>query len=338
MQPIRNAIEKRFQAAGLWLYRNPRKSLLVILALVVFLGLQIPSITIDTSSEALLHKEDPSLLRYNAFRDQFGRAELIIIAVDAPEIFNTTCLTRLKAFHEDLENEVPYLREVTSLINVRQTRGKGDELIVQDLLAEWPEKAIDLDQLRTMVMQTPFYPNYIVSKDGRITAVIIETEASLQGTESHEDPLAGFEEEDPAQAGGSPDKRYFSEKENREVVETISRLVAKHTRERFSLEPGRWTCHCLRFQSGHPGGCRAMHRIDPFSGCPVPGDTFPKTVRHSAAHHRHRHHAALHHGCHGASQHPHQNHHHHYSGVSTLSGRMRLGPYPGYLLPRACKG
>ena len=226
---------KGFQAAGLWLYGNPWKTLLITLAVVVFLTFQIPSITIDTSSEALLHKEDPSLLRYNAFRDQFGRAELIIIAVDAPEIFDETCLTRLKAFHEDLENEVPYLREVTSLINARQTRGENDELIVQDLLAEWPEKAIDLDELRTMVMQNPFYANYIVSKDGQVTAVIIETEASIQEGESSEDPLAGFEEEEPAPTGDNPDKRYFSEKENREVVETINRIVAKHARSDFRL-------------------------------------------------------------------------------------------------------
>ena len=235
MRTFRDKIDKKFQAAGLWLYCNPRKTLLVTLAVVVFLTFQIPSITIDTSSEALLHKEDPSLIRYNAFRDQFGRAELIIIAVDAPEIFDERCLTRLKAFHEDLENEVPYLREVTSLINARQTRGENDGLIVQDLLAEWPEKAIDLDELRTMVMQNPFYLNYIVSEDGQVTAVIIETEASILAAESSEDPLAGFEEEEPVPTGDNPDKRYFSEKENREVVETINRIVAKHARGDFRL-------------------------------------------------------------------------------------------------------
>ena len=107
MNRLRDSIEKKFQAAGLWLYGNPYKTLSIMLALVLFLTFQIPSITIDTSSEALLRKTDPSLLQYNAFRDQFGRAELIIIAVEPPDIFNRGFLTRLKAFHEDLENEVP---------------------------------------------------------------------------------------------------------------------------------------------------------------------------------------------------------------------------------------
>ena len=235
MQTFRDKIEGQFQATGLWLYRNPWKTLVATLALVLFLALQIPSITIDTSSEALLRKNDPSLLRYNAFRDQFGRAELIVIAVNAPEIFDAGFLARLKAFHADLENEVPYVREVTSLINVRQTRGSRNELMVQDLLAGWPEKAVDLDALRTTVMQTPFYSDYVISRDGRVAAVIIETEASVADTEAGEDPLAGFEDEVPAPAQDRAAKRYFSERENREVVETVNRLAARHEHSDFRL-------------------------------------------------------------------------------------------------------
>ena len=99
---------------GTWLYDNPIKVLLVTCLLVGFFVIQIPSISIDTSSEALLRKEDPSLLEYNRFRDQFGRAELIVIAIQSPEIFNSVFFSRLQSFHQELEEEIPYLREVTS--------------------------------------------------------------------------------------------------------------------------------------------------------------------------------------------------------------------------------
>ena len=42
---------------------------------------QVPRITLDFSTEGFLHKKDPSLLMYNAFRDQFGRDEVVIIAI-----------------------------------------------------------------------------------------------------------------------------------------------------------------------------------------------------------------------------------------------------------------
>ena len=140
MANSKEKLEKLFETGGRWLFRNPIKVLLVSLLFIGFLVYQIPSISINTSSEAMLHEDDPSLLEYNRFRDQFGRAELVIIAVRAPEIFNAGFLAKLQSFHTDLEDEVPYLREVTSLVNARNTRGQNDELIVEDLLEGWPEK------------------------------------------------------------------------------------------------------------------------------------------------------------------------------------------------------
>ena len=45
---------------------------------------------------------------------------------------------RLRQFHLALESEVPHLDEVTSLTNVRSTYGRGDELVVEDLLERFP--------------------------------------------------------------------------------------------------------------------------------------------------------------------------------------------------------
>jgi len=233
---IRGTIENRFESAARWIYHNPYKILIAMLAIVVFLSLQIPSITIDTSSEALLHKTDPSLMRYNQFRDQFGRSELIIIAVTAESIFDTEFLHRLKRFHEDLEDKIPYLKEVTSLINARQTRGRGDELVVDDLLTGWPEKEIPLDELRSTVMGNPFYLNHIISEDGTVTAVIIETEATVADNSPEEDILEDFTEEEPqSEEKAHTDSHYFSEHENREVVEAIRKVVAKHVDDDFIL-------------------------------------------------------------------------------------------------------
>ena len=190
-------IEKLFEISARWFYRNPVKVLLVSFLFIGFLVYQIPSIIIDTSSEAMLHEDDPSLLEYNRFRDQFGRAELIIIAVQTPDVFQAGFLTQLQSFHNDLEAEVPYLREITSLINARNTRGQSDELIVEDLLEGWPEeKDIDLQTLKEQVLDNPFYINHYISEDARVTAVIIETEASVAEPLAEEELLQGFDEDE----------------------------------------------------------------------------------------------------------------------------------------------
>ncbi len=236
MPNLRDTIEKRFEWLGTWLYDNPIKVLLVTCLLVGFFVFQIPSISIDTSSEALLRKEDPSLLEYNRFRDQFGRAELVVIAIQSPEIFSSVFFSRLQSFHQDLEEEIPYLRDVTSLINARSTRGDKDSLIVKDLLEDLPETPVNLARLRTEVMSNPFYLNYLISEDAQITAIIVETEAAVTEDASRaEDLLDAFDEQLPETPLPEKKPHYFSEKENKEVVTAINQVVTRHSRDDFPI-------------------------------------------------------------------------------------------------------
>jgi predicted RND superfamily exporter protein len=234
MVNAKEKIEKLLEKSARWLFRNPVKVLLVSFLLIGCLVYQIPSIAIDTSSEAMLHEDDPSLLEYNRFRDQFGRAELIIIAIQAPEIFHFRFLEKLRAFHVDLEVQVPYLREVTSLINARNTRGDNDELIVEDLLEGWPDKKnIDLRTLKKQVLENPLYVNHYISEDGDVSAVIIETEASVTEPVAEEELLQGFGEDETEASHIVGDSHYFSAKENREVVDAVNRVVQRHRSEDF---------------------------------------------------------------------------------------------------------
>ena len=236
MSKRKDTVEKWFEASGAWLYDNPLKVLLVSCLLASFFALHIPSISIDTSSEALLKKGDPSLQVYNQFRDQFGRAELIVIGVQSPEIFSRKFLDSLRSFHQDLEAQIPYLREVTSLINVRRTHGDQNDLIVEELLERWPQDRTDLVRLQTTVMSNPFYLNYLVSEDAGMTAVIIETEAAVGGSLGTDaDILEGFDQPDVEHQQGVESPRYFSEKENREVVSAINRVVKQHAGPDFQI-------------------------------------------------------------------------------------------------------
>ena len=134
MSTIRARIDAAFELLGRTLYQNRLKTLLIMALLVAGLLSQLPNMTRDTSNEGYFHPDDPVLLSYNDFREQFGREDMIVIAVNPPNVFDRSFLKTLRIFHEALEQEVPYLDEVTSLINVRNTRGEGDELIVEDLL------------------------------------------------------------------------------------------------------------------------------------------------------------------------------------------------------------
>jgi len=228
-------IESLFEATGRHLYRNRIKVLLLVFLIIGLFVYWLPSITIDTSSESLLHKDDPSILEYNRFREQFGRSEMIIIAVQAPNVFEADFLTKLKSFHHDLEEEIPYLREVHSLINARNTRGEEDQLIVEDLFENWSEKITGLDELKHRVLNNPFYLNHLISEDGHITALVIETEALVAAPVSEEDILEDFTENEIDAPPTSVTSHYFSEKENREVVDAVKRVVRRYHAKNFVL-------------------------------------------------------------------------------------------------------
>ena len=88
MKNLRNRVERGFEKFAYFIYRHRIKTVIIMLLLMGAVISQIPKITIDTSTEGFLHDNDPTLLAYNAFRDQFGRDEVVIIAIKSPNIFS----------------------------------------------------------------------------------------------------------------------------------------------------------------------------------------------------------------------------------------------------------
>ncbi|MBW2193349.1 MAG: MMPL family transporter [Deltaproteobacteria bacterium] len=239
-QKNRQRIEAFFSGLARLLYRHRIKTLFLTIAFIAFLSAFIPQTEIDTSAVALLRETDPARIRYNEFREQFDENDIILIAVTPPEVFDTGFLARLKKFHNDLKKEVPYIKRITSLINARDTYGKNDELIVGELLETWPESKSDLERLRKRAFANPFYANSLLSEDGKVTTILLETEATISTIEE-DDLLAGFEEETEAEVttadveNETAQPRYFSEKENRQVVAAINKVVKEYNQPGFAV-------------------------------------------------------------------------------------------------------
>ena len=228
MQNLRYRLEAWFALFADFIYDNRLKAIILMLGLTLGLLSQLPNLTIDTSNEGFLHKDDPILLDYNAFRNQFGRDETVIVAIQTSNVFELPFLAKLRQIHEALESEVPYIDEITSLINARNTRGQADILIVEDLMEDWPQSDADLADLKKRVMSNEMYRNLLISKDGRFTTLIIRTQSiSAQGEIS--DPLAGFDDETIDTPFSVTENeiptQYLTDAENSEVVGAVQGIV-----------------------------------------------------------------------------------------------------------------
>ncbi|VAX19007.1 Exporter protein, RND family [hydrothermal vent metagenome] len=226
MKDFRKRIENSFESFTRLIYRHSYLTLFIMLVLIGSIVSNLPKITIDTSTEGFLHESDPAITAYNQFRDQFGRDEVIIIAIKPDDVFNLAFLKKLRDFHHELEDTVPYLDDITSLVNARNTRGEADELIVEDLLENFPQNEQDLAVLKKRVLGNPIYKNMLISEDGKFTTVIIKTNAySSIGVET--DALSGFEDEAVSDKPEAP-RKFITDAENSEVVRAVRKVVAKY--------------------------------------------------------------------------------------------------------------
>ena len=226
-------MNKKTTRSGLWfenLARTIIKFRYLIIAPVLLMTLalasQVRHLTIDTSNEGLLRPEDPILLTYNDFRDQFGRDDLLLLAVESDNIFSFSFLKKLKAFHEALEERVPHVNEITSLMNARDTRGEGDTLLVDDLLASFPQNDDDLTFLQKRVMANPIYKDLLISSQGNFTTILIQSDTyTSEGTGA--DALEGFDEVMAGDDGTSTSQppQYLTDEENAAMVHAAEKVV-----------------------------------------------------------------------------------------------------------------
>ena len=233
---VRDRIEGGFEAWGRAVVARPWHTIIASLVFWIACASGLPKLTIDVSFEAFLGKDDEVRVAYEAFREYFGRDERLVVTADpgvsATEagVFRRDFLERLRALHGEIEDRVPYIVEVTSLVNARDTRGEDDALLVEDFLDPWPEDDAAIADRRARALANPLFRNATISSDGSVTAILIEPELYSQiGLDG--DDLDGFEED--ATAGAEPP--VLTGNEVAEMIDALHEVVAEFETPDFQL-------------------------------------------------------------------------------------------------------
>jgi predicted RND superfamily exporter protein len=230
---VRDRIEAGFEAWGRVMVRFRWVVIAIVLVFSGALISQIPKNTIDASTEGFLRPDDPILVVYNAFRDQFGRDDLVLITIHTDDLFDRDFLERLRDFHAELEESVPQLEDIDSLINARSTRGNADELIVEDLFEEWPETDAELEAIRALVLANPLLPDLVVSRDLTYTTVSLKLD-----TYSAEDgavDLEGFDDAPVAEPKRAEERVYLTGAENNANMVVVREVMARYAAPDFEM-------------------------------------------------------------------------------------------------------
>lgn len=239
-----NNVDRTMRALGLFIAKWPKILSFLSILLVVVIASNLPKITIDTSTEGFLLETSPLRVDYDAFRDQFGRDEKIVVSIKTDNIFKLETINKIKDLHNELEQKVPYLNDITSLINARNTVGTTDSLIVGDLFEKWPETQKQLNELKQAVINNPMYTNLLINEAGTFTVIILESNtytslsdnaSETSDTFSLEDELGGFDDSEQGTAIINKHQEFISDAENTAMVLAASKVVEKYNKDGFEL-------------------------------------------------------------------------------------------------------
>jgi predicted RND superfamily exporter protein len=233
-------IEHKFEDLSDFIYDNRIKVIVAVLAILIAMATQMKYLTVDTSTEGFLHKTDPLRIQYDKFRDQFGRDEKVLIAIQSDDIFKLDFIKKLNKLHKDLENNLPYIQDVDSLINARNTRGTIDALIVDDLFEDMPKDQKALEFKKQLAMQNPLFKDLIIDDKGTITTIVITTQTyTTLDKDGKPLPKATEEDEfaDEEDTANTPtEKREFlSDWENAQIVKKTNEIVKKYQSDDFNI-------------------------------------------------------------------------------------------------------
>ena len=224
-------VETAFEAWTRWVIRLRWAVIAAVAATSALLVAQVPGIRMDNSTQSFLKPEDPALILYDDFLERFGGDELIVIGVAPPRVFDLDFLAWLRDLHRDLEDEVPHVDEVLSLVNARSTRGEGDALIVEDFLEDWPETPEDLALLEARAAANPLYEDFLISRDGAFTVVSVRPDVWSGGAGADLDDILAFPDDAPDAA--ATERHFLTDVESRALVEAVERVVERHASPRY---------------------------------------------------------------------------------------------------------
>ncbi|MCK5192844.1 MAG: MMPL family transporter, partial [Desulfobulbaceae bacterium] len=234
MASFKQRIEQGFESLAGLIYRFRWSLVVLMMVLAVISASQLKKLTIDMSDEGFLHPEDPILTTYLDFRDQFGRDDLIVLAIKSNDIFSRQFLGELSKLHRALENKLDHVNEITSMVNARNTYGTGDAIIVEDLLEKWPDNKEDFARLRQRVLGNPLYVDRLISADGTFTTLLIQLN-TYQGGGEEDDILAGFDDFSTGEEKKEEEKIFLTEKDKTKAVIAAHKVAASFQSPDFQI-------------------------------------------------------------------------------------------------------
>ncbi len=155
---------------------HPKSTFFATLFICLFLSFFTSKLSVDASAESLLLEDDKDLKIFRELSKHYKSDNFLLLAFKPEDEnpFSGKNLNKLKELHQELE-QVSLVERVFSIINAPLLQS-SENTDLKELLKNIPNiqsKDINLTKAQNEILNSPFYKNNIISKDGKTTGLII---------------------------------------------------------------------------------------------------------------------------------------------------------------------
>jgi predicted RND superfamily exporter protein len=152
---------------------------LALSAVLLFVSIVLAGRTrIDNSYEAYFDPDDPIYQAYLNYRDDFGSDEVSYLMYEVPDAeygpWDLEVMGKIAQLTRALEDEVPFIYEVTSLTNAELIEGVPGGLEINELWDEPPQTQEELLEYRERFLNKPLYVGGLLNEDAHYGAISIK--------------------------------------------------------------------------------------------------------------------------------------------------------------------
>ena len=174
---IRGLLKRRWFALGAFV-------------LILFVGMVgMKKMVKETSFDAYFIEGDPMLVKTDEFKAHFGNDYFVGVLTECDNIFTKKNLTLLRELSNELLDSVSYADKITSLTDIEFMVGDEWGMTIEQIVPdEIPDDGTpEMDEIRRKAYSKPNVARKLVSKDGRMSWVVLKLRAFPEDSVWHKE-------------------------------------------------------------------------------------------------------------------------------------------------------
>ncbi len=155
--------------------------LLCVVLLTAFFLVRASTLKFNGAFEIWFFDNDPAMHRLHTFKESFGNDQFVYILAETEGVFSPETAATLKHMAGELEQTVPYLRDLNWVGNAEHISASGNTVTIRELLEDIPADPQENEKRLALALAEKDFVDRYISRDGNAAGILLELETYPEG-------------------------------------------------------------------------------------------------------------------------------------------------------------